>query len=126
MESWVHAVCSEERSVVRVEERIANGVLTHAAGLIQQSTWPVHASASPQALNYDFISVDLTGRPCPCACPCSASGLAGWRSASQSSSSSPVARAPPMQQWRGLSSTTTGLDLGLMGLDLDSGSFFYF
>jgi hypothetical protein len=36
------------------------------------STWHVRASNSPQALSYDFVSVDLTDRPCPSTYPCSA------------------------------------------------------
>jgi hypothetical protein len=35
------------------------------------SSWLVRASASPRALNYDFIFVDLIGGPCPSTCLCS-------------------------------------------------------
>jgi hypothetical protein len=65
------------RDFAVLEERSGNGELGPRGGEERQrrprtccrapttSTWPVRASASPRPPNYDFVSVDLIGRPCP-------------------------------------------------------------
>jgi hypothetical protein len=77
------------RSAVRIEERSDNGELGphrprggedwewHPRACCRApttSTWSIRASSSPQAPNYNFVSIDLTGRPCLSTYPCSASG----------------------------------------------------